>query len=414
MSLSSLRSNFAWALSGNAVFALCQWVQLIAIARFGGEGMAGDWGLANAIVVPIVVFSQLKLRQVQVTDARGEHAFGHFLALRIVFAGLAWLTAVAVAGVGYTQPVIVLVGALVLSKVFDLLSDIAYGLFQQRERMELIARSMIARGVVGAAAAVGVLVTTGSLLGSMLALALVYAVGAAWYLEQARRILRAEGRPWRPAWQCPALRSLLLMSLPLAAATAIGTLQAQLPRYFIEGSWGREALGVYTALAALLALGQIVIGAIAQAAVPRLAAYHAAGDREAFKRLVLRMVGMGAGLGAVGFGVAVVAGRPIVHLVYGPSFAAHHGVLSWLMLSSAIVYAYVFMGTAANAMRLFRIQAPIHAVSTLAVLGVAAFAVPRYGLPGAAWSLIVGATVEALLYTVVVRAQLAAMPERTP
>ena len=79
-----LRKNFAWTLSGNVVYAGCQWGMLIAIAKLGTPAMLGQFALGLAIAGPIFIMAQLHLRAVQATDARHEYLFGHYFALRIL------------------------------------------------------------------------------------------------------------------------------------------------------------------------------------------------------------------------------------------------------------------------------------------------------------------------------------------
>lgn len=143
----SLRRNFSWTLVGNGIFAACQWAMLMTLAKLGTPEMVGEFGLALAITTPIVLFANLSLRTVQVTDARDDYRFGHYLALRL--AGMASASAVILALVlvsNYPRGLAAVILMITLSKLFDSLSDIFYGLIQRRERMDLIARSRILQG----------------------------------------------------------------------------------------------------------------------------------------------------------------------------------------------------------------------------------------------------------------------------
>ena len=50
-----LRVNFLWTLSGNVVYAACQWGMLVVLAKLGTHQMVGEFALALAITAPIVV-----------------------------------------------------------------------------------------------------------------------------------------------------------------------------------------------------------------------------------------------------------------------------------------------------------------------------------------------------------------------
>ncbi len=66
----SLRSNFAWVLAGNVVYAACQFGMIIALAKLGSSIMVGQFSLGLAIATPVLMFTNLHLRAVQATDSR--------------------------------------------------------------------------------------------------------------------------------------------------------------------------------------------------------------------------------------------------------------------------------------------------------------------------------------------------------
>ena len=75
----SLRSNFAWVLTGNVVYAICQWGVIVALAKLGSSFMIGQFSLGLAISTPVLMFTNLHLRAVQATDARRLSSFGEYM-----------------------------------------------------------------------------------------------------------------------------------------------------------------------------------------------------------------------------------------------------------------------------------------------------------------------------------------------
>ena len=61
----SLRSNFAWVLTGNVIYAACQWGAIVALAKLGSSFMIGQFSLGLAIATPVLMFTNLHLRAVQ-------------------------------------------------------------------------------------------------------------------------------------------------------------------------------------------------------------------------------------------------------------------------------------------------------------------------------------------------------------
>ena len=80
----TLRVNFLWTLSGNVVYAGCQWGMLVVLAKLGTPQIVGEFALALAITAPIVLGAGLSVRSVQATDAASEYPFGDYLLVRLL------------------------------------------------------------------------------------------------------------------------------------------------------------------------------------------------------------------------------------------------------------------------------------------------------------------------------------------
>ena len=177
-----LRKNFAWTLTGNVVYAGCQWGMLMAIAKLGTPAMLGQFALGFAIAGPVFIMAQLHLRAVQATDARHEYLFGHYFALRILgtAAALALVAAIAYFS-GFRRQTALIVLAVGLAKAAESLSDVIYGLWQKRERLDQIAVAMMGRGVGSLVALATTLYLTGSIVLAVGAMALWWAFWLATY-----------------------------------------------------------------------------------------------------------------------------------------------------------------------------------------------------------------------------------------
>jgi O-antigen/teichoic acid export membrane protein len=393
----SLRRNFSWTLAGNIVYAASQWGMLIVLAKLGGPMMVGLLALGLAVTAPVMQLASLALRPVQATDIQRDFAFGHYLALRLL-ATAAALAAIALIAwtAGYRGErawVVLLVG---VAKAFESVSDIYYGQFQREERLDRVARSMMIKGILSLAALGLATHLTGSAVWGAAALAAAWgAVLLGYDAVVARRVLGAANV--RPAWEWARLAKLAWLALPLGVVVMLLSLTANIPRYFVEAKLGTRALGVFAALAYLLMVGGQLINALGQAASPRLARALCEGNPGAFGRLLAWLLAIGAGVGLVGVAVALVAGGPILRLLYGPEFADWNAVLIVLMSAGAVSYVAAFLGYGMTAARQFRVQPLIGSMSLAVTAGACAILVPRYGLVGAAWAMGLGAAAQVIL-----------------
>ncbi len=336
-----------------------------------------------------MMLANLQLRAIQATDARREFAFGEYLALRLVTSPLAFLAIASIALIaGYSRETALVILALGMVKVCQSLSDVFHGVLQQRGYMDRIARSLMLRGFLAFLALVMLLVLTGSIVWGAVGVALVYLLVLVVYdLRSARIVLHwAPGTedPLSPRWSARRLLELTWLALPMGFVMMLISLNGNIPRYAIERSLGEAELGIYAAIAYLQAAGNAVVGALGQSASPRLAEYYAQGNLRAFRRLLVRLLGIGASLGVGGVLVALVSGQQILALLYGSEYAEYPESFVCLMAASGIAYVASFLGYGMTATRRFRPQLLIFAI----VAGVTAFGcillVPSAGVLGAA------------------------------
>ena len=309
----TLRRNAAWVLLGQAAFAACHWGTFIILGRLAGPEELGRYALALAVVTPILLFGGLQMREIQVSDANQRYHFADYLAVRCAGIGVAGVIILAVALLGYTWKMalpILLVG---ITRGFDSLSDVYYGLAQRHKRLDLVAQSVMLRGVLGLLALGTGYYLTGQLGVGLASMAAAW--GLVWYLFD-----RAKTQQWRqqpratPQWQFSLERSLELgrSAVPLGLAMWLVALNPNVPRYFIEAMIGVGQLGLFAAMAHFVVAGRMPITALCQAAFPRLADLYAAEDRRAFRRLLVRLMAVSVLPGLIGLVVTLAFGRELL------------------------------------------------------------------------------------------------------
>ena len=404
----SLRVNFSWTLAGNVFYAASQWAIVATIAKLGTPTMVGQFSLALAITAPVFMFTNLNLRGVQATDAKGDFDFLDYVSLRVAMTALALILVGAILLLsGYDQSVLFIVGIVGLAKASESMSDVCYGLMQQRERMDPIARSMVARGGISLVVLALILAATGSLLLAVVGMALSWlAVFVAYDARKARDFLPHQPlrERLRETWRSrlPRIRKLVVLALPLGLVMMLISLNVNIPRYFIEGELGEEALGYYSALAYLAIAATTVVNALGQAAAPRLAQRHAARDEKRFVALLYKLVGLALALGFGGWLVARLFGETVLAILYTVEYAPYTDLFAWLMAVTMVVLMGSVLGYAMTAMRRFRVQLPIFVAVVAANAFCCALLIPRVGLMGAVWALLASGLVQGFTSALVV------------
>lgn len=407
----SLRRNFSWTFVGNAVYAACQWGILVVLAKLGSPEMVGQFTLGLAVTAPIIMFTNLQLRTVQATDATKEYYFSDYLALRLIGISLAMVAIIVISLLkiysNETSLVIFLIG---LAKVFESISDLFYGLFQQHEQMDRIAISLMIKGPLSILPlGIGVYIS-GNLIWGVIALIIAWATILLCYdiptgaivmknyqLTQGNNNTIRDELVYslRPKWHLNTLKKLVLLALPLGFVMMLISLNVNIPRYFIENYLSERQLGIFAAISYLTIAGGMVVSALAESAIPRLAQYYSAGNRNAFCTLLLKLGAVGTLIGGTGILFGLFAGKEFLTILYRPEYAQNTDVFLLLIVGAAINYTFAFLGYGRTAARYFLIQVPLSFLVTTSSALACFWLIPNYGLRGAAIAFIIAALVEA-------------------
>ena len=387
-----------WTVSGNLVYAGFQWGMLVALTKLTDPETVGLFVLGLAVTAPILLCSNLSLRAVLSTDAKHEHPFRDYLGLRLITtaAGLSAL-GIFLLVAGYAGETVLVIVAIGVSKGFESVSDIFYGLFQRFERMDRVAKSMMMKGSLSLPALAGGLYFFGSLKAGIFGLVCVNALVLLFYdVENAKALLKAyqeqNGTKHRfdpvlkPRFRKTALKKLACTAAPLGGVALFLSLNVNTPRYFIESYHGTGALGVYAALAYVIVGGTMIMNALAQAAGPRMANYFHVGDRHAFLKLVGRLLLTGFLFGAFGIAAAMLIGREVLSVLYAPRYAEQTDLFILLTVAGLLQYIQCFLGTAVTSMRIFRLQSVIHGANILLVVLCSMTLIRSHGLAGAVYT----------------------------
>jgi len=395
-----IKSDFAQVLSGNMLYYACQWSIVVALAKLGTPAQLGEYALGMAIAAPILLFANLQVRVLIASDVKNEFTFDQFFTFRVASLLLASLAIAGVAMLSRTSgQAYLVVMAVGLAQAIDCFADTYYGWMQKHERLDRMARSLAMKGPL----ALGLLILTMLVTHSVLWAVLGLAVGrlAILFAWDRRLGFTRMSSAVRFEWSFLRLRSrrdplavLLRLAVPLGVISMLGSLSANIPRYFVEAHLGTAELGIFSAIASLLSAGTLVVSALGQSAFVPVARAHARADRPAFRTYFALATGAGLVLGCAGIAIAALFGRPILAHLFRPEYAARQDVLVRLMIAGTIIFAGNGAGAVITAARRLDPQVPVLALGAVACMAVSAWLIPRIGLDGAADAILAAAIVQ--------------------
>ena len=358
------------------------------------------------------------LAGIQASDAKREFRFSEYLGFTLVLTvlGLLLIGGSTWSG-GYGSQTALVILAVALGKAFDVISDVFFGLYQLNEHMDRIAKPLMVNGFLSVAALGGVVYLTGSVVWGAVGWAVAKGTRAELVplprgvhgvehladgvaddvLRQLRAVLGPVGLHHAQLRLVERQREAALLPerLQLRPQHAVHVqglvgILAGIGGSLVHGHLGERDLGFFATMAYLMVPGNMVlVAALGQAVTPRLAKYFAAGQTGEFVLLLLRM----AGLVALGAALAVLAiligGKLILTLLYGAEYTQHLDVLFWVTIEAGLGFICSVLAYAMTAARRFRAQAPLSAITVVISIAACAILISRYGLPGAAYGMVI-------------------------
>jgi O-antigen/teichoic acid export membrane protein len=406
----SLRSNFVWILTGNLVYAACQWGMIVALAKLGSSFMVGQFSLGLAIATPMLVFTNLHLRAIQATDARRSYSFTEYLKLRLVMTFTAMAVIAGIAWCGhYERRTAMVIPVVALAKGIETLSDIHYGLFQLNDRLDQTGRSMMIRGLLSVVALTGGLYLTRDVFYACIGLALVWLAALLLFdVRGGRRLVarskkipdRTSSRPV-PSLGNRHLWNLLRLALPLGIVTTLVSISLNMPRYFIHAYMGEHQLGIFSAMVYATVAITLVNDSLGHCAISRMSRLYAGGQLAEFRALLLKLLAFSCIIGLIALAVVHVMGAPLLTIFYGPDYAAHSRAFSLLMLAAAMQCVACMLTSGIMAARRFKIQLPMFAMVASSSMLFCSILVPTAGILGGATAMAISAGVHLILAALV-------------
>ncbi len=404
----SFRKNLTWTLLGNVVYAASQWGILVILAKLSSPESVGQFALGLAITAPAFMLTRLQLRAVLATDVQGQYQFNEYFLVRVITVVFTMGMLLAILCLfGYSYELMLIIFGIGLAKSLESISDIFYGLFQKQERMDILAKSMMIKGFISLIAFGAVQYLWRELLYSVWALVFSWGIILFCYdLLMGFRVLNESSNhngsiiisaSGYKEIDYRKLTGLIKISMPMGIAMMIGSLNTNVPRYFLEYYSGAGAVGYFSAISYLMVVGAMIIGAIGQTASPRLAKYYTQ-DLNLYKKLLAKLIALSCLVGLLGIIIVGLLGEEILTILYRYDYAQYKNVLVWMTVATVISWISGMLGVGLTAARQFTMQMYISLFSLFSLFVLSAIIIPDNGIIGTAWAFFASSLVTAIIW----------------
>lgn len=384
--------NFSWSFAGNVIYAISQWVLLIIITRVGSSYDAGVYSLGLAITAPFILLINLNFTAIQSTNLQIQFGFLSFKMIRLL-GNLSFFTVFSVILVmsSYDFNVSIVLLLIALMKVVESVSDLYYGLFQYNERLDLVAKSVMSRGLIGT-----LLFGLGYYYFHELYIAVAFIL-IYWFMnllfydsQKGKRLLKRmpKSRYTFSMWD------LVKLGIPLGIAACIASFNVNIPRVFLENYLTFEDLGYFSAVFYMVLIMGKFMTSLANTFLPRLARLYEQNDLRNFIRILKMIILMLFILFLIILNFTYFFGSELLGFIYGEEYKNLRKLLMLILFYGLLNYLGFVFETGLNAMKEYRFRMFNEVfVSSVIIIGCLYF-IPNFSLIGAALVLILSAFVK--------------------
>jgi len=394
----SLFKNFSWNFLGSLIYALSQWAIIIIIAQFGSPNEAGIYTLGLAISAPLIMFINLKFRALQSTDLSVEYGFNTFRTVRILGILFFMVMFFIILMLGsYSLEITIVFILIALNKITESFSDLYYGLFQYNEKLDLVAKSTIFRGVVGTFA-FGIFYSIfGDLKIALISMLLIWILNLLTYdIKKSKKFLPVSSNEV----QYNKVLSLMKIGFPLGLVALIASLNVNFPRILIEKYLTIEDLGYFATIFYMVLIIGKFMTSISSAIMPRMARLYANGEKKSFLKILYAIILLLSIFSFVIIIISFLLGSEILKLIYGSDYSNFQTLLVLVMFYGFFNYLGFSFEVALNAMKAYQYRFSIEISVTGLIIITSIYLIPQMGLNGAALALIISSILKLALLIV--------------
>lgn len=379
----SIASNATALTLATIASRVCSLGLAIALGRELGVSEYGRYGFAAALGTIIVPIADLgitsyvgrEVARARLTgDTRAVH-LGHVKSL-LSLAALG-LTAAAVLPSNHSAGAAAVIVIVVAAMLADGISSYVYSYFQGREQMGFQARATVAAALARSIGGIAMLLIFGTLLPVLLWILLVSAgqlAVAAWRFEHAVDRSSASARDAPVKWS-----SVIAMGL----VTLFALVYLRADSVILGVVKNHRAVGLYTAAYTIVGAVQIIPYQIAQAVTPVFARTHA-GDRVRFEQAWQDSVRIVLLLSLPMALVTTILAAGLLRIPYGANYTPASAALAVLVWAAPLSAVNSIAASALYGAGRERWPAVFSGIAVVVNLGLNVWAIPHYGIVGAA------------------------------
>lgn len=382
-----IKENVIWNGIGNIVYWGCSWLTTILIVRLSGYDDAGILALAMSICSTIYCISAYGVYNFQVSDIKGEYSSDSYMSTRIITALLGFVLCILVCFIQkYSVYQTGCILMYMLYKTVECFVNVIQAEEQKRDRMDLVAKSYIIRGIGGLICYVLGLHYTKNLFLTLCCMSIyscivywIYDLGMIHGILGRKYILKKDSNNKR----------LLVACFPMALYWLFNTLTPTIPKLCIEGMMGAESLGYYASISSPLLVITMAANFILTPLISPLSVFFAMKKYRKFRNSIIR-ISIGIVIcGGACYIIGRVAAAFFLEILYGKEILNYMSVAYNIILVILLSTIISFLNILFTIFRKLGVLVIINGGASVMALILCTIFIRKYGMQGANYALFV-------------------------
>lgn len=310
----SIKSNIIWSSVGSIIGLSCQWLIGVLVVRLSsGFSDAGLYSLAMSVYGIFFPIAQYRMYTYQVSDVNGENTVGEYLSFRLLTILFSLVLTVAYSLFTCRLASVICVFLYGLYKSANQLIDVLHAADQQFFRMDYVGVSLALQGALSLVFFCVALSCFRSVPLAIFAMFIAVAL-VGWFYDLPRTSALTS---IAVGISRNKVKLLLITCLPAVVAGIAVSASSSIPRQYLSSALGDSALGVYSSIAAPIAIIQMGVSYLYNPLLGYFSKSYSDRDSSSFFRLCFACL-FGALIIAVVFGIGFeVFGNSFFLFVFG-------------------------------------------------------------------------------------------------
>lgn len=385
----NLKNNVFWNTFGTLVLLGAQWITTILVVRLSDNyNDAGVYSLAMSVSNIFYIIAIYNVRNFQVSDIRGEYQDEDYLFHRLTVMGIALTACVGFTLISYRD--MYTIGVVISYMVFRMgesLVDVLHGMDQRVDRMDIVGKSYLLRGIyILIAFAAGEIITHNLLYTIWLMAIGTTAIIILYDYRQTKSLVHLKIHVnWNQ------IKKIYIVCFPLLIYGITLNIVPSWPRIVAERELGSQMLGYYASVATPAVIVQSIANVIFAPFITTITKYYEEKRAKEFYRISIGMVLMCVVLGGCAYFGSMLFGKfVLVDILYkDPDLIPYCYLLNSTMICTALIAVIWFL---AILLTVARATVPLTFATVLGAIVeiiLAKICIERYAIDGINRSLII-------------------------